>query len=58
MYDCNAEEASCASVAVIVAVDSKNNCCGVHKLYGGCLTLEEVLTTYDVSFVVSYASPC
>ena len=51
MYDCNAEEASCASAAVVVAVDSKTNCCGVHKLYGGCLAIDEILSTYDVSLV-------
>ena len=48
VYDCNAEEASCASAAVIVAIDCNNNCCGVHKIYGGCLTLEEILYAYDV----------
>lgn len=34
---------------LIVAIDKNNNCCGIHKMYGGYLTPEEILDAYDVS---------
>lgn len=53
MLDCSADEAACSSCGVVIAVDRSGDCCGVHKLLGGEITIEEVLMVLDVGVGIS-----
>jgi exosome complex RNA-binding protein Rrp42 (RNase PH superfamily) len=52
IYDCNLQEYQCAETAIVVAIDRLNNCCGIHKLYTGHISIDEIMQAFDVSCIV------
>ena len=48
IIDPTAHELQCVESQLVVAVDRRNLCCGLQKIMGGTITLEETATAIQV----------